>query len=204
VLATCCGVPYIDAPYEADTQLACLSKNNLIDGIITNDYDILTFGGKIMIMDFWNCTKKNLNGKIIKEINLKKFLKNIKMNYDQFVELCVLMGSDYSEKPKYTFEYIYEVLINNGLYKSNLDKFKNIPPNFDFDKITNYFKDSQSTCTKYTKELYEEIINKFSYDKDKIKTFLLEKKKIIISDKYIDKFINNIIKYDNLSKIKKK
>ena len=45
-----CGIPCIDAPFEADTQLAYLSKNNLIDGIISNDFDILTFGGKKILL----------------------------------------------------------------------------------------------------------------------------------------------------------
>ena len=152
-----CGIPYIDAPYESDSQLAWLSKNNFIDGIITNDYDILTFGGKTMILDFWNCTKKNLNEKIIKEINLKKFLKSINMKYENFVELCILMGSDYSEKPKYTFEYIYEVLTNNDGFKKNADKFQELPTNFDLDKIADYFKDPQ--CTNYTKENFDQFIN---------------------------------------------
>ena len=197
-----CGIPYIDAPYESDSQLAWLSKNNFIDGIITNDYDILTFGGKTMILDFWNCTKKNLNEKIIKEINLKKFLKSINMKYENFVELCILMGSDYSEKPKYTFEYIYEVLTNNDGFKKNADKFQELPTNFDLDKIADYFKDPQ--CTNYTKENFDQFINSFTFNPDKIKIFLLDKRKIIITEKYIKKFLNNIIKYHNLTKIKKK
>lgn len=178
---TDCGIPYIDAPFEADTQLAWLSQNNFIDGVITNDYDILTFGGRVMIMDFWNCTKKNLNEKLIKEINLKNFLRNINLEYNQFVELCVLMGTDYSDKPKYTFEYIYEVLSKNGLYNANLDKFQDIPSNFDFEKITNYFKDNYNNLNNknitYTKDSYKEFIGTFKFDKEKIRIFLLDKKK---------------------------
>ena len=37
-------VPYIVAPYEADAQLAYLEKEGIVDGIITEDSDLLVFG----------------------------------------------------------------------------------------------------------------------------------------------------------------
>ncbi|KAF5379053.1 hypothetical protein D9615_005997 [Tricholomella constricta] len=38
------SVPYVVAPYEADAQLAYLERNGLVDGIITEDSDLLVFG----------------------------------------------------------------------------------------------------------------------------------------------------------------
>lgn len=40
------NVAYVVAPYEADAQLAYLEKKGLIDGIITEDTDLLVFGCK--------------------------------------------------------------------------------------------------------------------------------------------------------------
>ncbi|KAI0763467.1 PIN domain-like protein [Trametes elegans] len=40
------GVPYVVAPYEADAQLAYLERIGLVDGIITEDSDLLVFGCK--------------------------------------------------------------------------------------------------------------------------------------------------------------
>lgn len=40
------GVAYIVAPYEADAQLAYLEKRGIIDGIVTEDSDLLVFGCK--------------------------------------------------------------------------------------------------------------------------------------------------------------
>ena len=37
-------IPYVVAPYEADAQLAFLEREGIIDGIITEDSDLLVFG----------------------------------------------------------------------------------------------------------------------------------------------------------------
>lgn len=38
------GISYVVAPYEADAQLAYLERKGIIDGIITEDSDLLVFG----------------------------------------------------------------------------------------------------------------------------------------------------------------
>lgn len=40
------NVPYIVAPYEADSQLCYLEREGIIDGLITEDSDLLVFGCK--------------------------------------------------------------------------------------------------------------------------------------------------------------
>ena len=40
----------IVAPYEADAQLGYLSKINYIDGVITEDSDLLVFGAKNVLL----------------------------------------------------------------------------------------------------------------------------------------------------------
>ena len=37
-------MPYIVAPYEADAQLAYLERIGLVDGILTEDSDLLVYG----------------------------------------------------------------------------------------------------------------------------------------------------------------
>jgi exonuclease-1 len=39
-------VEYIVAPYEADAQLCMLEREGIVDGIITEDSDLLVFGCK--------------------------------------------------------------------------------------------------------------------------------------------------------------
>ena len=45
-------MPYVVAPYEADAQLAYLERTGLVDGIITEDSDLLVFGCKNVLFKF--------------------------------------------------------------------------------------------------------------------------------------------------------
>lgn len=38
------NVDYIVAPYEADSQMAFLSVNNIVDAVVTEDSDLIPFG----------------------------------------------------------------------------------------------------------------------------------------------------------------
>jgi exonuclease-1 len=46
------GVKSIVAPYEADAQLAYLSKNNFVDAVVTEDSDLLAFGCRKVFFPF--------------------------------------------------------------------------------------------------------------------------------------------------------
>nr|POE48779.1 exodeoxyribonuclease 1 [Quercus suber] len=70
------GVPYIVAPYEADSQLVYLEKQGIISGIVSEDSDLLVFGAKCLLTkldqygecmmvnraDFTACTEVSLVG----------------------------------------------------------------------------------------------------------------------------------------------
>ena len=180
-----CGIPCIDAPYEADTQLAYLSKNNYIDGIISNDFDNLTFGGKKIILDFFGY--KNDYFKPVIELDLENILKNLQINYDTFVELCILMGSDYSDKPQYSYEYIFNLLKQHGNYNNIPEKneFK-LPENLDIEHIKKYFKYPE--IDEYNQEKYVQL-KFFSFEENNIIEFLNKHKKLIFNDRYYNNLL---------------
>ena len=83
------GIPYIVAPEEADSQCAYLSCEGLVDSVLTEDMDILTFGAKNIVRNL--SSHRNEPLEIDKELILEKF----NLTENEFIELCVLLGCDY-------------------------------------------------------------------------------------------------------------
>ncbi|KAM3863149.1 exonuclease 1 [Diretmus argenteus] len=86
------GVECIVAPYEADAQLAFLSKSGLVQGVITEDSDLLAFGCKKVILKM----DKQGNGLEIDQSHLGRCrsLGNV-FTEEKFRHMCILSGCDY-------------------------------------------------------------------------------------------------------------
>ncbi|CAD6913258.1 unnamed protein product [Tilletia controversa] len=88
-------VSYIVAPYEADAQLAYLEKEGIIDGIITEDSDMLVFGCKRVLF------KLDSDGGCV-EILQSKLTANKSVSFvgwtiHEFRQMSILSGCDYLE-----------------------------------------------------------------------------------------------------------
>ena len=117
------GIPFVEAPEEADSQCAWLVKNGFASGVLTEDMDILTFGSKRIYRNLGSFNKKIL------EINLDDILEKIELDYTQFIELCILFGCDYCDRIK--------DISPEDLYNTYI-KFKNINETFNHLKQLNY------------------------------------------------------------------
>ncbi|KAK8055685.1 hypothetical protein PG993_000912 [Apiospora rasikravindrae] len=89
------GVPYIVAPYEADPQMVYLERQGIINGILSEDSDLLVFGAKRLI------TKLDQHGACV-EINRRDFgaCREITLtgwSDEQFRHMAILHGCDYLE-----------------------------------------------------------------------------------------------------------
>ena len=87
------GVQYIVAPYEADAQMVYLERKGIIDGILSEDSDLLVFGAKCLL------TKLDQYGNCI-EINKADFCacKDISLtgwSDVEFRRMAILSGCDY-------------------------------------------------------------------------------------------------------------
>ena len=87
------GVQYVVAPYEADAQMVYLEKKGIIQGILSEDSDLLVFGAKRLL------TKLDQYGDCI-EINRVNFTscKVISMagwTDAEFRRMAILSGCDY-------------------------------------------------------------------------------------------------------------
>lgn len=85
-----CGFPVVMSKEEADIECAYMSVKGFVNGIISDDTDILLFGGKTILTHF-SIDKK----KTIEEINLSDVLKSLKISHSQLIDLGILLGCDY-------------------------------------------------------------------------------------------------------------
>lgn len=84
------GIPLIEALGEADPQCAGINLARMAYGVVSDDWDLLTFGSNIMITNFGR------RGDVI-EYDLKKILNSLNLSYEQFVELAIVLGCDYCD-----------------------------------------------------------------------------------------------------------
>lgn len=86
------GVPVVEAPCEAEAQCAELVRKGIVYATATEDMDALTFGSEILVRHMTFSEAKKMP---IKEFSLEKVLQGLGITYDQFIDLCILLGCDY-------------------------------------------------------------------------------------------------------------
>ena len=86
-------VPYVVAPYEADAQMVYLERQGLVNGIISEDSDLLVFGAKRLL------TKLDQHGQCV-EINRRDFCACREISLTgwtdaEFRHMAIFSGCDY-------------------------------------------------------------------------------------------------------------
>jgi len=134
------GVPYVVANGEAEAFCAVLSHGGFVDGCITEDTDYLASGGHNFIRNF------NSNNNNVALYKIKDILVDLDVTYDQFIDICILCGCDYTTKitgigsikaykfiKKYgSIEGVISGLATNSSYK--------VQDNFDYNKARSLLK----------------------------------------------------------------
>lgn len=114
------GYCVLFAEEEADQLLSTLSKRNDVAGIVTDDMDILVFGGKNIIKNFSVDPVRKFY-----EIDLQVFKKDARLNQDRLILLALLLGTDYSVNvpdvgPKKAPELVHKHKTIDGLYNAGI------------------------------------------------------------------------------------
>lgn len=80
-------IPFIVAEGEADDQMASLYNKKIIHACLSDDMDMLPKGCE-------NLIQMSADG--IHQYYLPKILTELKLSREQFIDLCILLGSDYN------------------------------------------------------------------------------------------------------------
>lgn len=87
-----CGVQFITAAGEADDVLGYLCRIGTLQAVVSTDMDMLARGVPLLIIP------ETTDIAVLTEIRLAEVLSGLRLTYAQFVDACMLMGSDYSGK----------------------------------------------------------------------------------------------------------
>ncbi len=106
-LFTILEVPYFDAPLEAETMCSDLCKRGLVDAVISEDTDVLAYGAPVFL------TKLDTTTGVCVRINHTHVLESLGLNHQEFLDLCIMCGTDYNKNifrvgPEKSYKYIKE------------------------------------------------------------------------------------------------
>ena len=197
------GIPHIKAKNEADSLLAYMEINKYIDGVISDDTDIIIFGTNNLYKNVSTHVKTTKSS--IQHISYEKIIDHMKWKREQLVNLAILLGSDYAPTIKGVgMVKLTELINNNYTLNDILNEYKVY--NKDRDQIIlakKFMLDESFNLVKYVKINCE--LNKMKYGQihpNKLYNFLVKDNQL--DDKRVSKqiiFLKNILRKDNFELI---
>jgi 5'-3' exonuclease len=115
-------IPWITALGEADNALAGFYKAGIIDACQSDDMDMLPKGCGNLIQ---------IDNKGVSQFILTEILDGLGLTYTQFVDLCILLGSDYDTPylPKLKASDLYEIFKKGPSIDQFVAAFAELDPN---------------------------------------------------------------------------
>ncbi|MES1904420.1 MAG: Elongation of fatty acids protein 2 [Paramarteilia canceri] len=87
------GIPYFNAPSEAEAQCAKFQQQGIAYAVASEDMDTLACGSSVLLRNFSASETKKLP---IIEINKEKMLEELNITNEQFIDLSILLGCDFT------------------------------------------------------------------------------------------------------------
>jgi flap endonuclease-1 len=95
------GIPWVNAPCEAEAQCAALAKAGKVYGVGSEDMDTITFAAPVLLR---HLTFSEAKKAPIQEFHHAKILEGLGLTQEQvliclcqFIDLCILLGCDYCD-----------------------------------------------------------------------------------------------------------
>ncbi|XP_050433715.1 flap endonuclease 1 [Adelges cooleyi] len=135
------GVPFIEAPCEAEAQCAAMVKAGKVYATATEDMDALTFGSPVLLR---HLTFSEARKMPIQEFQYDSVLEGMGMTRNEFIDLCILLGCDYCNSikgvgPKRAIELMRQYKSLENILE-NLDQKKyQVPEDWPFKEARRLF-----------------------------------------------------------------
>lgn len=142
------GIQYYICNIEADVLLGYLSKQGVVDGVLSNDSDLLLLGCSNLIKGY-----KNQKCSLI-EWNLQEILESLKLSESQFICCCILMGCDILQNQKNMGPINCYKMVQNIDYVKLLEKLKNL---FDEEYVKSFIQVYEKFTQRYFSDLSTDL-----------------------------------------------
>ncbi|XP_022344377.2 flap endonuclease 1-like [Crassostrea virginica] len=141
------GIPYIEAPGEAEAQCAALVKAGKVYATGTEDMDALTFGTTVLLRNLTVAEARKLP---IKEYHYNRVLEELGLSKDEFIDLCILLGCDYCDSirgigPKRAIDLIKQYKNIEEILKHLDSKKYSVPDDWMFKEARRLFQEPEVT-----------------------------------------------------------
>jgi flap endonuclease-1 len=102
------GIRYIEANCEAEIVCSKLSKYGLVDYVLTDDTDAIPFGSRKVLREL-----NMVTGEVL-EYNINMVMYQWRISLKKLVELSILLGNDYNERPRGIYPELALELVKKG------------------------------------------------------------------------------------------
>lgn len=101
------GIPWFNAPGEAETTCSDLCIRGKVDAVISEDTDVLCYGAPLVV------TKIDVSKNTAVIVRHADILESLGLTADQFTDFCIMCGTDYNKNifkvgPEKSFKLIKE------------------------------------------------------------------------------------------------
>lgn len=155
------GVAYTISENEAEAFCATLCRKGIVDYVCTEDMDALCFRAPVLLKNFVKDT--------VAEYRLDEILRDMKLEFSAFMDLCILLGCDYAGTIKGIGPMKAETLIRRHGNIENIVKELNIT-GYEYEKARETFLSMKNNV-----DVGFVGIDWQKYDRSRVFEFLKEK-----------------------------
>ena len=165
-LLTILGIPFVESAGEAEQTCSYIQRTGLGDFTLTDDSDAFAFGSTKVIRFI-----KNNDISKLEWYSLDDIFKDMGLNQESFVDLCILCGCDFSDTiPRVGSISAYNLIKKHVNIENILSENVNLKPTekFNYECARTIFNSPHPIIDKTSLELN-------NYDENILHSFLLKK-----------------------------
>lgn len=112
------GVPFFNAPIEAETTCSDLCKQGKVDFVLSEDSDVLAYGAPMFV--------SKITGGTATVVYYEDVLEALELTSDAFLDFCIMCGTDYNTNirligPKKAYKLIKEYGSIEAIAETGID-----------------------------------------------------------------------------------